>query len=259
MPTAQLPGVSLHYEWFGPEGAPVLLFSNSLGTTLQMWEAQLADFSKHFQLLRYDTRGHGQSEAPPGPYTIEQLGNDVVQLLDFLSLSKVNFCGLSMGGSTGQFLGAHFPNRFHKMALCSTAVKIGTPESWNARIATVQKDGMKAVAGTVIERWFTAPYRTTHAQEITSMQCMLENANPVGYIANCAAVRDADLRQTASSIGVPCLIVSGTYDPATTPDDGRFLAQQIPGARFVELPAAHISNIESQVSFNQEVLSFVLS
>lgn len=259
MPTAKLPGVSLHYEWSGPEDAPVVLFSNSLGTTLHMWDAQLADFSKHFRLLRYDTRGHGQSEAPTGPYTLEQLGNDVVHLLDLLSLPKVYFCGLSMGGSTGQFLGARYSNRFHKIALCSTAAKIGTPESWNARIATVQKDGMKAVASSVIERWFTAPYRTTHPQEIASMQSMLKKANPVGYIANCAAVRDADLRSEVSSIKVSTLVVSGTFDPATTPDDGRFLAQHIPGARYVELPAAHISNIESQTSFNQEVLSFFLS
>jgi 3-oxoadipate enol-lactonase len=259
MPIAKLTDVSLHYEWFGPEAAPVALFSNSLGTTLHMWDAQVAEFSKHFRLLRYDTRGHGQSDAPQGPYTIEQLGNDALHLLDFLSLPKVYFCGLSMGGSTGQYIGAHFSNRFHKMALCSTAAKIGTPETWNARIATVKKDGMKSVASAVIERWFTAPYRTTHPKEIASLQSMLESANPVGYIASCAAVRDADLRETVSSIPVPTLVLSGTHDPATTPDDGRFLAQQIPGARYAELAAAHLSNIESQTAFNHEVLSFFLS
>lgn len=259
MPIAKLSNVELHYEWSGPEQAPVVLFSNSLGTTLQMWDAQVTEFSKHFRLLRYDTRGHGQSSVPAGPYTIEQLSNDVVELLDALRLKRVNFCGLSMGGSTGQFLGAHFPERFDKMILCSTAVKIGTPESWNARIAAVQRDGMNSVASAVIERWFTASYRATHPLEIGATQTMLENANAVGYAANCAAVRDADLRASASFVRVPTLVVSGTHDPATTPADGRFLAQQIPGARYAELSAAHISNIEAQAAFNQEILSFLLA
>jgi 3-oxoadipate enol-lactonase len=259
MPIAKISNIELHYELSGPEQAPVLLFSNSLGTTLHMWDAQVAEFSKHFRLLRYDTRGHGQTSVPAGPYTIEQLSADVVHLLDILHLQRVNFCGLSMGGSTGQFLGAHFPERFHKMVLCSTAVKIGTPESWDARISAVQKDGMKVVASAVIERWFTAPYRVSHPAEIATMQSMLENANPAGYASNCAAVRDADLRPSVSLIRLPALVISGAHDPATTPADGRSLAQQIPNARYAELSAAHISNIEAQAAFNQEVLSFLLS
>ncbi len=259
MPIAKLPDVELHYEWSGPEDAPVVLFSNSLGTTLRMWDVQIADFTQHFRVLRYDTRGHGQSTVTPGPYSIEQLSNDVLRLLDLLQLTQVHFCGLSMGGTTGQFLGSHSPTRFNKIVLCSTAAKIGTPESWNARISTVQQNGMKAIASAVIERWFTAPYRSSHPAEIATMQSMLENANPAGYAANCAAVRDADLTPSLSSIKAPTLIVSGTHDPATTPADGRILAKLIPDARFAEVPAAHISNIEAQTSFNREVLSFLLA
>lgn len=259
MPIAKLPDAELHYEWSGPEHAPVVLFSNSLGTTLRMWDVQIADFAQHFRLLRYDTRGHGQSTAPPGPYTIEQLSNDVLHLLDVLQLKQVYFCGLSMGGTIGQFLGSHWSERFPKIVLCSTAAKIGTPANWNARIATVQQNGMKAVASAVIERWFTAPYRASHPAEIATMQAMLENTNPAGYAANCAAVRDADLTPWLAAIKVPTLIVSGIHDPATTPADGRFLAEQLPDARLVEVPAAHISNIEAQASFNREVLSFLLA
>lgn len=257
MPFAKLPDSQLHYELAGPEDAPVLLFSNSLGTTLHMWDAQLPDFTKHFRVLRFDTRGHGESSVTPGPFTIEQLSNDVLHLLDFLHLEQVSLCGLSMGGMTGMFLGAHSPTRFHRIVLCNTAAKIGTPEVWNARIEAVQKSGMNSVASAVIERWFTPSFRAAHAGTTSTMLSMLENANPAGYVANCAAVRDFDFRDRLSELRVPALVVSGTHDPVTTPSDGRFLVQHIPTAQFVEIPAAHISNIEAQVEFNREVLSFL--
>lgn len=257
MPFAKLLDAQIHYEWSGADTAPVLVFSNSLGTTLQMWDAQLADFSKHFRILRYDTRGHGQSSVTPGPYSIEQLSHDVLHLLDAFQLSQVSFCGLSMGGMTGMFLGAHEPSRFRKIVLCNTAAKIGTPESWNARIEAVQQRGMKAVTSAVIERWFTTSFRTTHATQARAMLSMLENSNPDGYVSNCAAVRDFDHRESLSAINLPALVLSGTHDPVATPADGRFLVERISGSRFVEVPAAHISNIEAQTEFNREVLSFL--
>jgi 3-oxoadipate enol-lactonase len=259
MPIAKLPDAELNYEFSGPEGAPVLVLSNSLGTNLHMWDSQIADFTRHFRLLRYDTRGHGRSSITPGPYSIAQLSEDVLQSLDTLRLSKVYFCGISMGGMTGIYLGIHSPSRFHKIAACSTAAKIGTQESWNTRIDTVKQGGMKAVASAVTDRWFTQPFRTTHPAEVATMQTMLENANPDGYIANCAVVRDADLRESLGDVEVPTLVVSGTHDPGTTPTDGRFLSDHIPGSRFVELSASHICNIEAQIAFNREVLSFLLA
>ncbi len=257
MPFAKLPDAQIHYELSGPENAPVLLFSNSLGTTFHMWDVQLDDFSKHFRILRYDTRGHGQSSVTPGPYTIEQLSNDALHLLDLLKLPQVSFCGLSMGGMTGMFLGAQFPSRFRKLVLCSTAAKIGTPDIWNARIEAVRKSGMNSVASAVIERWFTPSFRAAHSAPTADMLAMLENANANGYVANCAAVRDFDFRDRLSLIKPPTLVVSGTHDPVATPADGRFLAEHIPECRFVEVPAAHISNIEAQIQFDREVLSFL--
>ncbi len=259
MPTAKLADAEIYYEFRGNEAAPVVVLSNSLGTNLRMWDAQIAEFTKHFRLLRYDTRGHGGSTVTPGPYSIPQLSNDVLHLLDTLNLSKVHFCGVSMGGMTGLYLGAHFPDRFHKIAACSTAAKIGTEESWNARIDTVRRVGMKAIATAVLDRWFTQSYRASHPGELTRMQGMLEAADPEGYIANCAAVRDADLRPSLSGSKVPVLVISGTHDPGTPPAEGRYLTEHIPGSRFFELSASHICNIEAQIVFNREVLSFFLA
>lgn len=259
MPTVKLPDAELYYEYSGPEGAPVLVLSNSLGTNLHIWDGQIADFTKHFRLLRYDTRGHGKSSVTPGPYSLAQLSDDVLRLLEALQLSQVFFCGVSMGGMTAMFLGIHAPFRLTKIVTCSAAAKIGTPESWNARIDAVKKGGMKAVASTVIERWFTPPFCTTHPAEMAKMQAILESTNPDGYIANCAAVRDMDLRDSLTAINIPALIISGTFDPGATPADGRYLAEHIPGSRFFEIAASHISNIEAQIVFNREVLSFLLA
>jgi len=258
MPFAKLPDAQIFYELSGPEHAPFLAFSNSLGTTHRMWDPQVAAFTKHFRLLRYDTRGHGQSSITPGPYTIEQLSWDVVRLLDFLQLDRVYFCGLSMGGMTGIFLGANAPNRFHKIVLCNTAAKIGTLESWNARIDAVQKGGMRAVAGAVLERWLIPSYRTAHPTETAGVLRMLEEANPEGYVANCAAVRDMDQRDALKNVKVPTLVLAGSHDSSTPAADGQFIAKHIPGANYVELNAAHLSNLEAQDEFNSHVATFLL-
>ncbi len=259
MPLAKLPDVQIYYEWAGAEDKPVLVFSNSLGTNLHMWAPQVDEFKKHFQLLRYDKRGHGQSRVAPSPYSIEQLGWDVVRLLDVLHLERVYFCGLSIGGMTGMFLGANAPNRFHKIVLCNTAAKIGTEDTWNARIRAVQSGGVKAVAGGVIERWLTPGFRTSHPEETQAILRMLEATNPQGYIGCCAAVRDMDQRQNLGAVRVPCLVLAGTHDSSTTPADAHFLAQNIPGAQYAEVSAAHLSNIEARDEFNRHVLQFLLS
>lgn len=256
MPFAKLPDAQIHYEWAGPEKAPVVLFSNSLGTTWRMWDPQLADFTGHYRVLRYDTRGHGESSVTPGPYSIEKLSGDVVHLLDALALDRVYFCGLSMGGMTGMLLGANAAKHFHKIVLCNTAAKIGTPEIWNARIEAVRKGGMKVVAASVIERWLTPGYRAAHPAETAAALAMLESANPEGYIANCAAARDFDQRAQLAAIQVPTLVLAGSHDPVTPPGEGHFLAEHISGARYVEVPAAHLSNIEAREEFNQAVLNF---
>jgi 3-oxoadipate enol-lactonase len=259
MPFANLPGVQLYYEWDGPADKPVLILSNSLGTSLHMWQPQLTEFSKHFRLLRYDKRGHGKSSVPTGPYTLDQLGTDVLRLLDELKLERVYFCGLSVGGATGMFLGANAPNRFHKIALCNTAAKFGTPEMWETRIHNVQSGGMKAVASSVVERWLTPTFRASHPQETQTVLAMLETANPQGYVAACAAVRDTDLRQSLATIRVPSLVLAGTHDTSATVADAHFLVDRIPGAQYVEVSAAHLSNVEAAADFNRHVLQFLLA
>jgi 3-oxoadipate enol-lactonase len=257
MPFAELKGVRIHYDLQGPETAPVLVFSNSLGTDMSMWEAQAPEFAKRFRVLRYDKRGHGQSSAPPGYYTIEILGRDALGLLDYLKFDKVYFCGLSIGGQTGMWLGVNAPERLHKLVLCNTGAKIGQLDAWNTRITTVTQSGMKAVSGAVIERWFTAGFRAKNPPEVRHIQKVLEGTNPAGYAGCCAAVRDFDFREKVTGIRVPTLVISGTHDPATPPADGKWASEQIRGAKYVELDAAHLSNIEARERFTAELSQFL--
>jgi 3-oxoadipate enol-lactonase len=259
MPIVKSGEARIHYALEGQSGAPALVLSNSLGTNYSMWDPQLPELRKKLRVLRYDTRGHGQSSLTPGPYSIEQLGRDVMALLDALDLDRVHFCGLSMGGMIGMWLGANAPERLNKLVLCNTAAKIGTSEVWNARIEAVRKNGMKSVASAVVERWFSPAFREKPPATVSSTLKMLEAANPEGYAACCAAIRDFDYREQLSRIRVPTLVIAGAHDPSTPPADGRFLADQIQGAQYAELDAAHLSNIEAQDRFNNEVAKFLNS
>jgi len=249
----------IHYAVEGQGGTPVLVFSNSLGTNYLMWDPQVPEIRKKLRVLRYDTRGHGQSSVTAGPYSIERLAKDVIALLDALDLDRVHFCGLSMGGMIGMWLGVNAPERLNKLMLCNTAAKIGTSEFWNARIDAVQKNGMKSVASAVVERWFSPAFRHKSPATVSSTLKMLEEANPDGYAACCAAVRDFDFRKQVGRIQIPVLVIAGAHDPSTPPADGRFLAEQIPGARYAELNAAHLSNLEEQDQFNREIAAFLNS
>ncbi len=257
MPFLELKGARIHYKLSGPEQAPVLMFSNSLGTNLAMWEPQMQALSQDFRILRYDTRGHGQSSVSPGAYTIDQLADDVVALFDQLRIQRVHFCGLSMGGMIGMSLAIRMPQRLNKLVLCNTAPKIGSPEVWNARIDTVRQGGMQAIVDGVLERWFTPSFRAALPSAIESTKQMLLTTPVEGYVASCAAVRDMDARNSISSIRVPTLIISGTYDPVTLPSDGHFMAERIAGAVYKELPAAHLSNIEASAAFTMDVSNFL--
>lgn len=262
MPFADFKDARIHYELTGPDSLPVLVLSNSLGTNFSMWDLQFERFSKKFRVLRYDTRGHGESLVTPGPYAIEQLANDVVELLEYLGLERVHFCGLSMGGMTGMWLGMHAPERLHKIVLCSTALKIGNAEGWNSRIDAVRNDGMRAIASPVLERWFTPAFRTNFPPAMESARQMLLSTPVEGYIACCEAIRDADFRAESpggsiSSVRAPTLLVAGAQDPVTTPADAHAIVDRIPGAQYVELPAAHLSNIEAASAFTMEVAGFL--
>ena len=257
MPFIEIGDFRAHYALSGLAGAPVLVLSNSLGTNFSMWDPELPAFEKHLRVLRYDTRGHGQSSVTPGPYRIEQLGRDVLHILDRLSLERVHFCGLSLGGMTGMWLGINAPERLHKLILCNTTARIGSAETWNARIEAVRKSGMKSIAPAVIERWFTPAFRAAAPETVAQTLRMIETSPLEGYAACCAAIRDMDQREAISSIIAPTLVISGAQDPATPPADGQFLASKIRGARYVELPAAHLSNVEAAAQFSSEVLRFL--
>jgi 3-oxoadipate enol-lactonase len=257
MPFADLSDVHIHYSLAGPEGAPILVFSNSLGANFSMWDPQLPHLSKQFRILRYDTRGHGQSSAAPGPYTIELLADDVLHLLDALHFERINFCGLSMGGQTGIWLGLRVANRLHKLVLCNTGAKIGTADGWNTRIETVLNKGMKEISHAVASRWFTSEFHSAYPEVFSHAVKMIEGANPQGYAACCMALREFDARKELSAIKVPTLVIAGSRDPATPPTDGRFIADHVPGAHFRELQAAHLSNIEASAEFTSAVQQFL--
>jgi len=259
MPILKSGEARIHYALEGQSGSPVLVFSNSLGANYSLWDPQAREFRKKFRVLRYDTRGHGQSPPTPGLYSIELLGRDVIAMLDAMDLDRVHFCGLSMGGMIGMWLALNVPERLNKLVLSNTAAKIGTAEGWNTRIEAVEKKGMKSVASAILERWFTPAFRQKAPETMANILKMLEETNPDGYVACCAAVRDFDCREQLSKIRTPALVISGAHDPATPPADGRFLAQQIPAARYVELSAAHLSNIEAQDQFNKELAAFLNS
>jgi 3-oxoadipate enol-lactonase len=257
MPFAQGQGARIHYEIEGPEDGPVLLLSNSLGTDLGMWSPQMPSLAARYRVLRYDSRGHGRSEAPEGPYTIDMLGQDAVAVLDAAGVKRALFCGLSKGGMVGQWLGVNAPNRVGRLVLANTAAFIGAPEVWNQRIETVRAQGMAAIVPGVIDRWFTKPFQERAPDSVARIRDMLLATDPEGYAACCAAVRDMDQRQTIGAIRVPTLVIAGRHDLATSPEQGRLIADTIPGARFLELDAAHLSNIEAEAAFTHALLDFL--
>ena len=248
---------SLHYTIDGAADAPVLVLSNSLGTDLAMWAPQMDALRAQFRVVRYDTRGHGQSSVTPGPYTVAQLGQDVIDLLDHLEIASTHFCGLSMGGMTGMWLATHYPERINRLVLANTAAKIGTPEAWNSRIAAVNSTGLAAIIPGVMERWFTAGFREREAAAVDAIAAGLLRTSPEGYNANCGAVRDMDQRDTIEAIRAPTLVIAGTHDLATPPAGGQYVAATIPGAALIELDAAHLSNIEQPAAFTEAVLNFL--
>nr|WP_218626383.1 3-oxoadipate enol-lactonase [Pseudomonas sp. dw_358] len=250
----------MNYQIDGAAGKPVLVLSNSLGTDLRMWDTQIEAFTQHFQVLRYDTRGHGQSLVTPGPYSIEQLGRDVLALLDALQLDRVHFCGLSMGGLIGQWLGIHAGQRLHKLVVCNTAAKIAGPDVWNPRIETVLRDGaaaMVALRDASIARWFTPGFATAHPDQAKRITDMLAATSPEGYAANCGAVRDADFREHLGMIKAPTLVIAGTEDAVTPPAGGHFIEEHVNGAEYAQFHAAHLSNVEIGAPFSQRVIDFL--
>lgn len=258
MPFAELDAVRLHYSLEGDAGRPVLVLSNSLGASIDMWAPQRERWLREFRLLRYDTRGHGQSSVPSGPYRFDQLAQDVVGLLDRLGIERVHFCGLSMGGVTGQWLALHHASRIDRLVLANTAAYLGPPENWQTRAGTVERDGMAALVDAVVARWLTPACAAEHPDRLATLKAMLMKTPPAGYAANCRALAANDLRGEVAAIRHPTLVISGNSDAATTTADAEFLLARIPGARGVRFDAAHLSNWEQVDSFSAAVSDFLL-
>lgn len=261
MGSVQLADGELNYQLDGPQDAPVLVLSNSLGTDLGMWDTQIAALTRHFRVLRYDTRGHGKSLVTPGPYSIEQLGKDVLALLDALNVDRAHFCGLSMGGLIGQWLGINAGERLQRLVVCNTAAKIGSEEMWNPRIELVLRDREAAMVGlreASIGRWFTPDYAQANPAEAKRLTDMLAATSPEGYAANCGAVRDADFREQLGAIQVPLLVIAGTEDAVTPPAGSHFIRDHVRGAEYAEFHAAHLSNVQAGDAFSARVIEFLL-
>ncbi len=254
----ELPTHTLHHRIDAENAdAPWLLLCNSLGTDLRMWDAQVKALSSHFRVLRYDRRGHGESTTPPAPYSIADLGNDVIALLDALEIEKTHFCGLSLGGLTGQWLGIHAGNRFDKLVLCATAAKIGTADSWNARIDAVEANGLAALTAATAERWFTPKFNARHADAVDAILAQFVAVDPEGYIGCCAALANADLGEDIKRIANPVLAISGDEDPVCPPNDLRFIADSVKDGRHASFTGRHIVNLESAGLFNAVLLEFL--
>ncbi len=256
MPTAELQEACLHYEMGGPPTGPVVVLVNSLGSDLHMWDKVLPYLDQHFRVLRYDARGHGLSTTPPTPYSIEQLGTDLLALLEKTSVETVHFCGLSLGGLVGLWLSIHAPQKIVSLVLANTGARIGTREGWDERIAAVQSHGLAPIAQSALGRWFTPGYRLEHPDEMNQICNMIERTSPEGYIGCCGVLRDTDLRSELSAIEIPCLVVTGSDDPATPPQDGHALHARLRNSTYLELQASHLSAWERSADFAGAILHF---
>jgi 3-oxoadipate enol-lactonase / 4-carboxymuconolactone decarboxylase len=259
MPFITANQIRLFYRLEGNEGLPVLVLSHSISTDHSMWDLQVPALLGHFRILRYDTRGHGASDAPQGNYSIEQLGRDLLGLVDSLKIGKFAFCGLSMGGAIGQWLAVHAPARLTGLILANTSPRVGSVELWNTRIDAVRKGGMAAIADLAIQRFFAPAFLARSSPYVASIRSVLTGTNPAGYVSCCAALRDFDFTNKVSQIKSPTLVIVGDKDVSTPlAGNGEILVREIPGARLVTLPAAHLSNIECTREFLAAMFSFLL-
>ena len=257
MPKIQVGTDTFNVAIDGPENAPVLMLSNSLGTSMAMWDQQLPRWASAFRVIRYDSRGHGGSAAPARPYSIAELGRDALGIMDALNLREVNWCGLSKGGMVGMWLLTHAPQRIRRAVLANTAAKMGPPDLWNTRIRTAGEQGMAPIAEANRTRWFSSAFNASGSPEIDRVLGLVRAQPAHGYAGCCAAIRDMDQREAIRAINRPVLVIIGAQDPATPPAAGELIASRIRGARTTVLDAAHLSNIEQPDKFTTAVAEFL--
>jgi 3-oxoadipate enol-lactonase len=251
-------GVRIVYRLDGEPGKPVLLVSNSIATDLHMWDGQAATLAAHFRLLRYDARGHGASDVPAGPYSLDRLGRDAVELLDALGIERAHVLGLSLGGFVAQWLGIHAPDRVDRMVLSNTAAYLGPPERWDQAICELLRaPDLQGTAEMFLRNWFPAAMLDAAGDAIAPFRRTVLASAREGIAGSWAAIRDADLRRTLRLIDRPTLVIAGAHDTVTSVEHGEAIASAIPGARLVVLPTVHLPNVERPQAFLNAVVGFL--
>lgn len=247
--------MTLDYRFHGPEGAPVVVLSNSLGTTQELWERQLPALTEHFHVLTYDHPGHGSSSLPELPCTVESLAHGLLALLDELAVERVSLCGVSLGGMVGMALALAAPGRVERLVLACTSAHLGPPEGWAERARIVRAKGMEAIADSVVGRWFTPALARADPETVARFRTMLTATPPEGYARCCEALGAWDARETVSAIAAPVLVIAGEDDPATPVAHAELIASRVAGSRLVALErAAHLANVERADAFTAAVL-----
>ena len=264
MPIAEINGAEIYYQWDAGQGAnratdPVVMLSNSLSSNLSMWDKQVpALLEQGYRVLRYDSRGHGQSSVPDEPYTIAMLATDALALLEHLDIEHVHFCGLSMGGMVGQYLASHHAERLLSVTLCATAAFLNAPGVWDERRKLVLETGMSAVVDATMERWFSPRATDNIPAELDAVRAGIRLTDPIGYANSCLAIRDMDQRESIKKIAVPTLVIAGENDPSTTVAAAEEIASAVKGAELAVIDGAqHLLNIEMSEKFNEILLRFL--
>lgn len=259
MQNIQLKNFKCHYKYqdFGHD--QTLVLSNSLGANLSMWDDNVDEIARYFNVLRYDKRGHGKSSIHQEKLTIAELGEDVVELVDALKLENVFFCGLSIGGLTGQWLGIHRADRFKKIIIANTAAKIGTIEGWETRIKQVTDFGLESILEGTAMRWFTPEYREKNPEKVEQILNDFKANSLQGYTACCHAVGTADFSEDLHKIEIPMLIIAGEKDEVTTVEDGQFIQENAKNAQLITFDAAHLSNMEHPQEFSKQIIQFLIN
>ncbi len=256
----QANGASLVYTLEGPADKDIVILSNSLMSTMDMWTPQIPVLDNEFQILRYDSRGHGQSEITPGPYSISLLANDVLHLMDGLNIEKAHFVGLSVGGMVGQYLGAHHGDRFFSLTLCNTASEMPIVDVWNERISTARSEGIEALFDATLQRWFTPSFLETKREDVDFVDKMIRTTQVDGYIASATAIRDMSLTAFLKYISIPTLVIAGREDPACPLEASEIIHEHVAGSKLVVIDeAAHLSNVEKVDVFNEALFGFLKS
>ncbi|MEY4508853.1 MAG: hypothetical protein RLZZ450_975 [Pseudomonadota bacterium] len=256
MSMLSLPWGSLHYRVDGKPDAPWVVLCHALGTDHTLWDAQQRALAADYRVLRYDLRGHGESDAPDAPYTLRVLAGDLLALLDALYIERAHVSGISIGGMVAMALAAISPTRVNRLVLANTAARIASAEVWSERIQAVRKDGLEPLVEPALSRWFSESFRAREPAIVDAYGQTLLRTDALGYAGCCAALRDGDLTLLLHSIRAPSLVIAGAFDPVTTPTHGRALAAGIAGASYVELEASHLSNVEASQSFNDSLRAF---